>query len=138
MTLARACVGAWVTAILVLTACERTEPTVTFRTQESFSKSEDQASGATPPRPLTHLSPVVPESCWKAGVEGTFVFSATITETGAVENLQLQQPGVVSPPCPALEVAVRNVLSQSKYEPTVRDGRATRVALTITARIEAR
>ena len=123
---------------LVTLACGKTESVAVFKSQERISSSDNRAVGATPPRAVVRVEPVVPKGCLEAEGRGRFVFEATVSESGTVESIRRSEPAVVSPPCPELEEQVRKALSRTKYEPTMIDGRPSRIILTIAAQVDYR
>jgi hypothetical protein len=145
MTFARACVVGFVASLVALGGCEK-DWAVTVKTEEKLSSTDSRAPAPTPnagltgdvtlPRLVSRVEPRIPKRCRQAHVEGLFVYEATVTETGAVENLHTLETPRVSPPCPELEEESRKALSQSKYRPAERNGLPVRVVLTITQTIE--
>ena len=136
--LAVASLAALGAAVVALGACGKAESVVTLKTEHGFSETDSRTRNLTPPMELKPVELVVPEGCRTGEVGVRFVFEATVTEAGNVETLELRQPAAEAPECPGLEAAVRKALSQSKYEPTVIDGRPARVVLTINTQIDAR
>jgi Gram-negative bacterial TonB protein C-terminal len=143
MALSRACLVAWVAAVMALGGCRKKEWVTVVKTTERLADAGNPAwalmprvGGSTddviPPRLLSRIELVIPERCRESSIEGPFIFEAIVTETGAVENVHVVKAPVISPPCSELEAESLRSLSQSKYEPTKIDGRPVRVVLTIT------
>jgi outer membrane biosynthesis protein TonB len=146
MAVVRAWSVAWVAVLVVFGGCWKKERVITARTQERLSDSVNQEWALTPrvggaawdvnpPRLLSRVEPRIPATCRKATIQGLFMWQVTVSETGAVESLQMLKAPLVSLPCPELEAEARRSLADSKYEPTVLNGRPVRVALIITQSI---
>ena len=68
-------------------------------------------------RLLHHATPVYPAEARKAGVEGTVVLKAVISETGAVHGVRVVEGN------PALTAAAVAAVKQWRYRPYLRDGK---------------
>jgi outer membrane biosynthesis protein TonB len=94
----------------------------------------------TPPRLLSRMEIPVPESCRKGRqFEGSvFIYEATITEAGEVQDIKTLKAPRIDPPCPELEEGARRAISQWRYQPGMLKGQPVRVYLTVTQLLEFR
>jgi protein TonB len=69
-------------------------------------------------RLIRHLQPGYPAEARKAGIEGTVVLKAVVSENGAVEGVRLVEGN------PALAAAAITSVKQWHYRPYLRDGKA--------------
>jgi TonB family protein len=83
--------------------------------------------GMTPGHLVTGVPPEYPAEARKAGIEGTAVLSATITKSGALENLK----GLSGPK--DLQQATLQAARQSRYGPYLLNGKPIAVRVKITA-----
>ena len=80
----------------------------------------------TPPRKIHDVHPVYPPAAREAGIEGLVVLQATIDPTGEMSDIEVLQS------VPELEQAAITAVEQWRYEPTLVDGVAVPVSMTMT------
>jgi TonB family protein len=83
--------------------------------------------GMTPCHVVSGVPPLYPDEARKAGIEGTAVLSAMITESGTIENLK-----ALSGP-KDLQQATLEAVRQSQYEPYLLNGKPIAVRVEIRA-----
>jgi len=83
------------------------------------------SSGVMAGQLIYKVTPIYPALAVAARVEGTIVLQATISETGAIENLR-----VVSGP-PMLQQAALDAVRHWRYRPYMLDGQAVEVETTV-------
>jgi hypothetical protein len=69
---------------------------------------------------------------------GVLIYDATIDESGQVRNLRLASPVDPAAPWPEMEKAWRTAIGEWQYEPTLVNGHASRVCMTISVTIDVR
>jgi TonB family protein len=79
-----------------------------------------------PPRKVHHVSPVYPPIAQSTGVQGIVIAEATIAPTGAVQDVRILRS------IPLLDQAAREAVSQWRFSPTVLNGVAVPVIMTVT------
>ena len=88
------------------------------------------ASSATEPPILTRrVEPAYPDAARRIHSEGEVILEAVISGTGVVEEVR-----VVHSVNPLLDAAAVHAVEQWRYHPATLNGRAVRVALTVTVR----
>jgi TonB family protein len=83
-----------------------------------------------PPKKLKNVSPEYPEDARKAGLQGVVVLECTIDTEGRVTKVDF-----LKGPVPLKEPAVKAV-EKWRYSPTLLDGRAVPVIMTVTVNFE--
>lgn len=83
-------------------------------------------SGLTPPRKLRHVDPIYPELARRAAVEGTVRLECVIGPEGRVVDIRVLEGH------PLLAKAARDAVQQWMYTPTLLNGQAVSVVLTVT------
>ena len=83
-------------------------------------------NGVTPPRRIHDVHPVYPPAARAAGIEGVVILDATIDPTGEVSEVEVLQS------VPELDQAAIAAVEQWRYEPTLVDGVAVPVSMTMT------
>lgn len=79
-----------------------------------------------PPRKIHNVHPVYPSAARAAGIEGVVILEATIDPTGEVSGIDVLQS------VPELDQAAIAAVEQWRYEPTLVDGVAVPVSMTMT------
>ena len=89
-------------------------------------------NGVLAPRLLNKArAPVLPH-CRRAAFDwGAFIFEATISATGEVREIKTIKSPTLKPPCPELERAYREAISNWTYAPGTLGGKSVPVYLTI-------
>lgn len=95
----------------------------------AFEKGAVRATGAVkPPKVITKVPPVYPETARQARVEGVVILEAKADEKGDVVDARVLRS------VPALDRAALDAVKQWKYEPLVIDGKPRPVVFTVTIR----
>ena len=79
-----------------------------------------------PPKKILDVRPEVPEDAARAGVRGIVIIEVTIDVDGTVKDARLLRS------IPMLDAAALDAVRQWRFEPTVIDGRALPVIMTVT------
>lgn len=79
-----------------------------------------------PPRPVRHVDPVYPEAAKAAGVSGVVIIDIRIGTDGSVVEARVLRS------IPLLDQAALDAVYQWKYEPTLLNGEAVEVLMTVT------
>jgi protein TonB len=77
------------------------------------------------PKKIRNAAPVYPDDAKRAGVQGTVVLEATVSPEGRVTNLKVLR-GI-----PLLDAAAADAVKQWRYTPTMLNGRAVPVIMTV-------
>ena len=77
---------------------------------------------------LVDVAPIVPPEAIQAGVNGVVVVEITIETDGTVKHVRVLR-GI-----PLLDQAALDAVRQWRYEPTLRDGQAVPVVITVPVR----
>lgn len=85
-----------------------------------------------PPRKLRHVDPVYPELARLAGVQGTVLIECLIAADGRVEEARVLSGA------PLLDAAALAAVRQWRYRPTLLNGVAVPVVMTVTVRFRLR
>jgi len=110
--------------------------TVNFRLGDGGSTSQPPAGGGVTgpvrvgngidePRKIKHVAPVYPEEAKRDGVQGVVLLECVLDAEGKVESVRVLRGH------PALEQAAVEAVQQWAYTPTVLNGQAVPVVLTI-------
>jgi TonB family protein len=78
------------------------------------------------PRRIQDVKPVYPEIAQQAGIQGIVIIEAIIGTDGAVESARVLRP------VPLLDQAALDAVTQWRYTPTVLNGQAVPVVMTVT------
>jgi protein TonB len=92
-----------------------------LRASESEGPGHIQA-----PKKTAMVNPVYPEGAKRAGVEGTVILDAEISRVGCMRSLEVLYGGD-----PRLDASAIQAVSQWRYTPTLLDGKAVPVMMTI-------
>jgi TonB family protein len=79
-----------------------------------------------PPQRIANVSPVYPDAARDAGVQGVVILEARIGPDGIIDSAHVLRS------IPALDVAALTSVVQWRYTPTVVDGVAVSVIMTVT------
>ncbi len=105
--------------------------TVAFKLNDGKKKGADGAlarlEDAQKPKLVRKVNPVYPEEAAKNKVQGTVVLEAVIDESGKVKALRM-----LKSPDPLLTEAALAAVKSWEYEPFIQDGKAKKVAFTVT------
>ena len=82
---------------------------------------------------VTRVAPEYPDEARKGGIRGRVLFQAVISESGAVESLELMKSDH-----PLLTKAALDAIRQWRYRPATKDGKPVRVFLTVTTTFNVR
>jgi hypothetical protein len=74
----------------------------------------------------------IPDPCKGHRVQGIGILAAVVDEMGRVRHVRATRPPVFDPPCPAFEAYERAVLSEWRYKPAMRNGKAVPIYITFT------
>lgn len=85
-------------------------------------------AGVPPPRKVHDVSPVYPAAARARRVQGLVILEATIGPTGEVVDVEVLRS------VPGLDEAAVAAIEQWRYEPTVVDGEAVPIVMTVTIR----
>ena len=83
-------------------------------------------SGIAPPTRIKNINPVYPPEAQRARVQGVVIIEATIGADGRVTNARVIRS------IPLLDAAALDAVRQWEYTPTIVDGRAVPVIITVT------
>ena len=89
-------------------------------------------SGVRPPAKIQNVPPVYPPEAREARVQGVVILEATITPTGEVSDVEVLRS------VPLLDEAAVAAVRQWRYEPTLVDGVAVPVLMTMTVNFRLR
>jgi TonB family protein len=81
-----------------------------------------------PPRKITHVNPVYPQSMKDAGIEGAVPLEAVIAGDGSVQTVRVLTAGVH----PDLAIAAVDAVRQWKFEPTLLNGKPVPIKMKVT------
>jgi protein TonB len=82
------------------------------------------------PEKIVHVAPVLPELAARAGVRGVVILEATIGADGLVTNARVLRS------IPLLDQAAIDAVRQWRYTPTMLNGQAVPVIMTVTVRFD--
>jgi protein TonB len=80
------------------------------------------------PQKIFNVTPIYPAIAASSGVEGVVILEATISETGAVENVRVLKAH------PLLDRAAVDAVRQWRYTPTRLNGMPVPVVMAVTVR----
>ena len=89
--------------------------------------------GIRAPAKVVDVQPVYPPEAQEARDQGVVILEATLTRTGAVSDVEVLRSAV-----PALDEAAIAAVRQWRYEPTLVDGEAVSILLTVTVNFQLR
>jgi TonB family protein len=84
------------------------------------------------PRKIKNVNPVYPRHAKEAWIHGTVVLDATISPTGCVKSVEVAQS------VPGLDVEAIRAVAQWRYTPTLLNGSAVPVIMTVTVNFQLR
>jgi len=85
-----------------------------------------------PPRKIKDLAPVYPPTAQRAGIQGVVILEAVIDETGAVTSAKVLRS------IPLLDEAAKAAVMQWQYTPTLLNGVAVPIIMTVTVNFSLR
>jgi TonB family protein len=112
------------------------EESVKVETERTSAKRPPEPAGASlkvggnirPPRKLTHVSPVYPQSMKDASIEGAVPLEAVIAGDGSVQTVRVLTSSVH----PDLAIAAVDAVRQWKFEPTLLNGKPVAIKMKVT------
>ncbi len=84
------------------------------------------ADGIQPPQRIKDVRPVYPQAAKDAGIQGIVILEAVIGPDGKVQSTKVVRS------VPELDQAARETVSQWEFTPTVKNGKAVPVIMTMT------
>ena len=112
------------------------QESVKVETERTSAKRVPEPTGAPlkvggnirPPRKLTHVNPVYPQSMKDAGIEGAVPLEAVIAGDGSVQTVRVLTAEVH----PDLAIAAVDAVRQWKFEPTLLNGKPVPIKMKVT------